>query len=177
MAQTVSIQRGSTTTTSGTAATLFTNGSSGLGTRIIINQISVSGTNNSAGTRNPGLSIIINGSGVGQTPIGLVRAYQTNASVVAPLFPAQYGMAVNTGNGVLNTGMPVFTSATPSTVYYPQGVTGGVTVTTGAMVQTFWIGPSDGVQCLPFDFNSGSGKSASPSTVTIRYSFTLITES
>ena len=177
MAQTVSIQRGSTTITSGSAATLFTNSASGLGTRIIINQILVTATNNSAGTRSPGLTIIINGSGVGQTPVGQVRAYQTNSTVVAPMFPAQYGMTVNTGNGVLYTGMPIFTSATPSTAYYPQGVTGGVSVTTGGMPQTFWIGPSDAVQCLPFDFTSGSGKSAAPSTVTIRYSFTLITES
>jgi hypothetical protein len=93
------------------------------------------------------------------------------------MFPAQFGMSVNSQNSVLATGMPVFTSNTPDTMYYPQGVSGGVAIITGAMPQTFWIGPSDGVQCLPFGFATPSGKSQAPSTVTIRYSFTLITES
>jgi hypothetical protein len=177
MAQTVSIQRGSTTITSGSVATLFTNGSGGLGTRVIINQIAVTGTNGASGTRSPGLSIIINGSGVGQTAVGLVRAYQSNQGTVAPMFPAQFGMSVNSQNSVLATGMPVFTSNTPDSMYYPQGISGGVAITTGCMPQTFWIGPSDGVQCLPFGFATPSGKSQVPSSVTIRYSFTLITES
>jgi hypothetical protein len=174
MAQTISIQRGSTTVTNGSTVTLFTNGSSGLGTRIIINQLAYSGTNTASGNRSSGGSLIINGSGVGATPIGMVGTGNSPATYVAPFLSSNVSTAItfNT-SGSFSTGVTGVTA---------MGITGSGTVgiSTGVqsmMPQTFWIGPSDVIQTRPFGFLTSSGKGGTNSTVTIYYSFTLITES
>lgn len=174
MPQTISIQRGSTTVTSSAVGTLFTNSSVGLGTRVIINQLFFLGTNNAAGNRTSGGTLIINGSGVGQSPIGTVGSGTTPSAALGPFLSANIPFGVNGQNGVSYNGSPALTlgQAQPGIA-----ASTGATNVNSVMPQTFWIGPSDAIQVSPYGFITQSGKSTSLSVVTIRYSFTLITES
>lgn len=176
MPQTISIQRGTTTITNNNIGTLFTNGSGGFGTRVIINQLSFSGTNNTSGARATGGTIIVNGSGVGQTPIGAVSSGNSPVGVIYPFFSTGVSIAVNSQNGIIYGGAPYL--QLNNSAQLPSGMTGGQTGVGSAMPQTFWIGPSDAVQAGPFGFLTFvGGKTGSiNSSVTVRYSFTLITE-
>jgi hypothetical protein len=172
MAQTISIQRGSTTVTNASTVTLFTNGSSGNGTRVIINQLAYSGTNSASGNRTSGGSLINNGSGVGQTPIGMVGTGNSPANFVSPFLSTDVPIATvfTTGGSLVSS----FTGAPSLSLTGSNGVANG---TLSMMPQTFWIGPSDVIQTRPFGFLTAVGKGATNSTVTVYYSFTLITES
>lgn len=172
MPQTISIQRGSTTITSGSIGTLFTNGSGGLGTRVIINQLAFTGTNSAPGNRSSGGVLIINGSGVGQTPIGVVSTGSNPSSFVSPFLSPNSNTAVAFGTS--GTVQNSYIGPSIMTLFGANGISNGMAT---MLMQTFWIGPSDAVQTRPFNFLTQSGKSSFDSAVTVRYSFTLITES
>lgn len=176
MAQTISIVRGSTTITNNSTGTLFTNGSSGNGTRVIVVQLFYSGTNNASGNRQTGGILLINGSGVGETPIGITGSGGYRVSSIGPALSAsipQGPVFSSTGNiGAVLTGLPGMT--TSGIAYSP--VTGS-NEPSSMVPQTFWIGPSDAVRTKPIGFREVSGKSTTDASVTVRYSFILITES
>lgn len=176
MAQTISIQRGTTTITNNSVGTLFTNGSGGFGTRVIINQLAFSGTNNASGNRDTGGVLINNGSGVGQTPIGVVGSGGQRLGFAAPFLSSTVASSptFNTGGDMRGNlvGVPA------------MNLSGSVGISTSTnfpfssiMPQTFWIGPSDVIQVRPIGFIETSGKSTANASVTVYYSFTLITES
>ena len=172
MAQTISIVRGSTTVTNASTVTLFTNGSSGNGTRVIINQLAYSGTNTASGNRSSGGTLINNGSGVGQTPIGMVGTGNSPANFVSPFLSTNVSTA--TVFGTSGTLASSYTGAPSIALTGTNGLGNGIM---SMMPQTFWIGPSDVIQTRPFGFLTSVGKGSTNSTVTIYYSFTLITES
>lgn len=178
MPQTISIQRGSTTITNGQIGTLFTNGSGGFGTRVIVNQLAFTGNNNGSGNaRNTGGTLIINGSGVGRTPIGVAASGGSTQTFLSPFFGTGMSPFVNTVNSSIFGGAPMLQLNAPA--QYPTSVPGSASAVASCMVQTFWIGPSDVVQAGPFGFTTFvGGKTGNVnSSVTVLYSFTLITES
>ena len=175
MAQTILVQRGTTTATrdsTATAVTLFTQ-SGGLGTRVIINQLSWAGA---SGAANANTSVYLNvvSSGGYSNPVGYWYAggnsvsqgcwsvgtsgdvWGLNAGTANVFHPNGWGSndATNgAGMGSLNLNYPRF----------------GVTYGNSWGPTNFWIGPSDAVQIRVF-----AGGSA---TCNIGYSFTTITES
>lgn len=179
MAQTITLQRGSTTVTgNGTSfATLFTNGSTGIATRVIVNQLQISGANaGNAGECNARL--FNNGSGSARTLVGQAYSYSSlGSSAILTFFPSQVNQQSSNANssvvGIPSYGAPIFANNVAKTSVL---VSGTVQPNYTLLPTTFWIGPSDVVQMSSYMYNV-SGKSNTPSTVTIAYSFTLITES
>jgi len=200
MAQTISIQRGSVTytargdNTAGTSniTTLFTNTSSGNGTRVIINYLTV---------QNP----YVTGSGYDVSgarcsgSLGVVSAGTTGSIIGA--------MIVNSGNtstfqmpigdpgvaafgsggtffsppraraSVANLNQVGYTGTSPNNINFDVGDSSNY----GYCPRTFWIGPSDVMKWWPRNssYNVPSGKATTTFyyTQTLYYSFTCITES
>lgn len=200
MAQTVSIQRGSVTytargdNTAGTSniTTLFTNTSSGNGTRVIINYLTVqnpyvtgSGYDQggarcsgslgvvSAGTTGAIIGAMINNSGTTSTfqmPIGDPGSAAVGGSTTR--FSAPRVRA-----SVANLNQVGYTGTSPNNINFDVDDSSNY----GYCPRTFWIGPSDVMKWWPRNssYSIPSGKSSITTyyTQTLYYSFTCITES
>lgn len=176
MAQTILIQRGTTTATgdsSATAVTLFTQ-SGGLGTRVIINQLSFSPA---AGTSNTDTKVLLNilSSGGYSNPVGFWwgnsnsvsqgcwsvgvsgDVWGANASAASAIQPNGFG-SNDSPNGA---GMGS---------YNMSQLRFGISNGNSYGPTNFWIGPSDAVQIRVW-------RSSGTATYNIGYSFTTITES
>ena len=177
MAQTISLQRGTATVTGdGTSfATLFTNGSTGLGTRVIVNQLQITGN---SGTQECYARLFNNGSGTARTILGQAYSFNNigNGGTLT-FYPTQNTFQQNfsntTANAVQSFGSPVFLSSNPRVSIIASG---NQNPNYTLLPTTFWIGPSDAIQMSSY-MKYISGKSTPSATVTIAYSFTLITES
>jgi hypothetical protein len=198
MAQTVSIQRGSVTytargdNTTSNITTLFTNTSSGSGTRVIINYLTVqnpyvtgSGYDQSGAKCSGNLGVV--SSGTTGTMIGNMTTNQTYTSTYQ--MPISDPGATAVGGSTNVNSAPRFNvrQATSNQVgysaTYPQNINFSVSDTAnfGYCPRTFWIGPSDVLKWWPFNstYAVPSGKSSTTFyyTQTLYYSFTCITES
>jgi hypothetical protein len=200
MAQTISIQRGSVTytargdNTAGTSniTTLFTNTSSGSGTRVIINYLTVqnpyvTGSGyDQTGARCSGFLGVVS-SGTTGSIIGGMTGNQSFSSVFQmPI--SDPGIAAVGGNSTLFAS-PRFRAsvANQNQIGFsgtsPNNISLSVTDATnfGYCPRTFWIGPSDVMKWWPNNssYSVPSGKSSSTFyyTQTLYYSFTCITES
>lgn len=194
MAQTVALQRGSTTVTAdgSSTVTLFTQ-SGGTATRVIVNRLGVtfSASINTAQI----LSIVFYMTQTGSSTLmlGLIRRTSSGNRAF------QFVPGVNTANSFSNASS-IYNAAQP-TYYLPtnpvihgsgtNGTASGDASTlqieycgTGANAQTlinvlnsnFYMGPSDLVGMKIYGVTT-SGKSYVATTATISYSFTTITES
>jgi len=173
MPQTISLVRGTATISSanGTnSVTLFTNSASGIATRVIVNQLTVTSNQSSITSYGTSLSFFNSGSGTAESIIGGVYSHQAQQRLTVT--PSQslsgFGSANNSGSisvgGTLAGGRDFFQQPTPAGTNY------------NICPINFWIGPSD-VILAKVQWYSGSGKSINPASVTIAYSFTLIRES
>jgi hypothetical protein len=200
MPTTVSTQRGSVTFTARAdvntnITTLFTNGSSGISTRVIVNYLVVQNpfiANQSGLTRRPSASGylgVVNGSA--STLLGVMNynSQSDNAGYMNVSMPIQdpgvaYGQSSTGGfliptvvNQSITTNQVGFLNQNPGNM----GIQFGGTTNYGYCPRNFWIGPSDQVRWWPRDssYVVASGKTATTFyiTQTLFYSFTLITES
>lgn len=177
MPQTISLVRGTTTVTGNgtTFATLFTNSASGIATRVIVNQLAMSGSSNGSGSYVAG-SVYNNAVGAGETQIGAF--YRGTAGTSASLysfFPSNTlsnSLATSASGNMGTAGAPTLFNG----FAYIQQNTQSTERSYCLLPQTFWIGPSDAIRMTSYMYTAG-GKGGSPATVTLRYSFTLITES
>lgn len=173
MAQTISLVRGTATiaTANGSnVVTLFTNSASGIATRVIVNQLTVTSSLSSTNNTGTGLAIFNNGSGTAESMIGGVYTPSTVSRL--SVTPSQsLGSTLSSSNsanfyigGTLVAGRDFF--------QIPIGNQNNYNI----CPTNFWIGPSDAIRAK-CQWYSVSGKSNTPQSVTIAYSFTLITES
>jgi hypothetical protein len=198
MAQTISIQRGSVTYTArgdnstSNITTLFTNTSSGSGTRVIINYLTVqnpyvTGSGyDVGGARCSGFLGVVS-SGTTGSIIGGMTGNSTNTSVFA--MPIGDPSNASTGGASTLFAPPRFRAAQSQnnqvgfTNTWPQNISQSVSDTTnfGYCPRSFWIGPSDVMKWWPQNssYNVPSGKSSTTFyyTQTLYYSFVCITES
>jgi hypothetical protein len=200
MAQTISIQRGSVTftargdDTAGTSnnTTLFTNTSSGSGTRVIINYLTVQNPYVSTGgisytnAKASGLLASVSAGTTG-TIIGAMQTGSTTGTYQMGIMDA--GSPVATGNtsvfptpprfrtSIPNLNQVGFSNTSPSRI----GFDFSDTTNFAYCPRNFWIGPSDVIRWYPKDsyYTTPSGKSTVNNyyTQTLYYSFTCITES
>lgn len=194
MAQTISIQRGSVSYTArgdnstSNITTLFTNTSSGNGTRVIINYLTVqnpyvsgSGVDQS-GARCGGLLGVVSSGTTGaiiggmvnqstqtstfQMPIGDPGIASGNTSFSPPRARAQQALNNQVG----------FTGTYPNNIQFSANDTSNG----GYCPRSFWIGPSDVIKWFPYNssYTTPSGKSTLTNyyTQTLYYSFVCITE-
>lgn len=191
MAQTIALQRGTTTvTTNGsTQATLFTQSSSGIATRVIPNAIGVYFSNPQPQASSIpiicGIYCTISG---GQTL--LIGYLHLGNSAYARSFQFPISAMPNTGasNGVWNSNNTIVSSVTPTitnngtlgigdlslenvSINYPLGNNPRIAI----LPSSFYIGPSDIIKIRVYGL-AQSGKSQIPTTANITYSFTTITE-
>lgn len=198
MAQTISIQRGSVSytargdTTAGTSnvTTLFTNTSSGNGTRVIINYLTVqnpyvAGASDYNAARCSGVLGVVS-SGTTGAIIGCMFTGQQTSTFQMPI--GDPGIAGFGGTSIVSSpprfraaqsgnNQVGFTGTAPNNISFSAGdATNG-----GYCPRTFWIGPSDVMKWWPQNsiYVTGSGKSVTTNyyTQTLYYSFTCITES
>jgi hypothetical protein len=199
MPTTVSLQRGSVTFTANGSSTsnittLFTNSSSGIATRVIINYLTVNNPYVAPGapmqSRNfqaQGFLGLVNGnaatiigymqgavSGV-STTVGTMSATMAIADSSSPLSSTS-NLGVNFINSAADSNQIGFQNQNPNNLQYSVGGGGQ-----GYCPRTFWIGPSDSIRWWPRNspWNEQSGKTVITRfvTQTLYYSFTLITES
>jgi hypothetical protein len=189
MPQTVSLVRG-TTSVSGdgtSSVTLFTNSASGIATRVIVNQLTFyinTAPNSSAMTINlyhqssGGFNSIIGqiANTAGTPPRteqwSLGNDLQTSAAsgTTTPVITGtKYAMGAFSGSS--GTDVLSFSADTARIQLSNSGVS-----YLRQCPQNFWIGPSD-ILRIKSRWTIPGGKGGSPATVSIGYSFTLITES
>lgn len=176
MPQTISLVRGTATVTgNGTnSVTLFTNSASGIATRVIPNQLAVCGASTALSYVSGTLSISGSAS---ETVIGVTALNSTIGTDCLFFIPSQ-GSGANVSSSVsgvfsVNGYFPVtsFGSRRTNSSSVSSGLDSNI------LPNSFWIGPSDSLIMRAFFYtNVGKGGNV-PSTVTVRYSFTLITES
>ena len=181
MAQTISIQRGQTTLTgNGTSSvTLFTNGSSGASTRVIINQLSFSIAQSSS-FGNTSATMYLTTSGGGTSPIGSLYTSTALGPQITPILTQNpnTSVAMTTSNAISAVGGGMFASSlgAPNIISSINSGKDGTYTYIGVFPTNFWIGPSDAIKvCTLYRYSSGKGGAFA--TVTVHYSFTLITES
>lgn len=198
MAQTISIQRGSVTytadgSTTSNITTLFTNTSSGAGTRVIVNYIVVNNPYQTGGgytypsaTCSGFLGVVSSGT-TGSIIGGMTTSSGTNSTFTMPLGDNQ--TSVGAGSGTIVASPPRFRAAVANqnqvgyTATNPSNIGFSVSDTTnvGYCPRNFWIGPSDVIKWWPltsqYTFPSGKGTAATAYTQTLYYSFVCITES
>jgi hypothetical protein len=197
MAQTISIQRGSVTytargdNTTSNNTTLFTNTSSGAGTRVIINYLTVSnpyvaGAFSYTPATCSGLLASVSAGTTG-TIIGGMQAGSSTGSF--QISPVDAGSPVATGNTGVFVTTPRFRYSSPGnnqvgfTNINPNSIGFDFSDTTNYSYcpRSFWIGPSDVIRWFPksSSYVTMSGKSQINNyyTQTLYYSFTCITES
>jgi len=190
MPQTIALQRGTTTVTTdgSTQATLFTQ-SGGIATRVIPNAIGVyfnnPQPNTGFGNLLCGIYCTISG---GQTL--LVGYMNLGSSQYNRSFQFPIGAMPNAGasNGVWNTNNTIVSPTTPTitnnatfgigdlsltslSINYPLGNNPRIAI----LPSSFYIGPSDIIRIRVFGL-APSGKSSTPTTAGVTYSFTTITE-
>lgn len=178
MAQTIALQRGTTSVTAdGTIVTLFTQ-SGGTATRVILNQLSwyLNAIQNSGSPT----AIVLHTSSGGQTSVlGYYR--RTNGSMYSGQFLIGGNNSAWNSTGAASTGNissnPAMTGGSggmgndqPSLEY------SGTSTYTSSMPSTFYIGPGDSIKIKIYS-SAGTGKSFVYRTANIGYSFTTITES
>jgi hypothetical protein len=179
MAQTVAIQRGTTTLTSAASPSTIYTQSGGNATRVIFNWVCFYCPDGQPGSNN-GIMLHHFSSSGGSVPIGY---YRNNIS---------YGNGIMLPNQGSNSFGQWATQGTSSTLTPLQGITGsyGITGYTGSLnvgsitltyplaqdyfkssflPQNFWIGPSDTIK-LSWTDNSGY-------TANVAWSFVTVTES
>lgn len=194
MAQTVSIQRGSVTfTANGNSTanntTLFTNTSSGNGTRVIVNYLTLNNPWSSTGDRQyyrgRGFLAVVSPGTTGAI-IGTLQ--NSSTGVMSTQMPIQdpgsaYTASINGyqlvvyGNYGYNINEVGFANQRPMNI----GLSVGASNASGFCPRNFWIGPSDVIKWFPQDsyYITTSGKYTYYNyvTQTLYYSFTCITES
>jgi hypothetical protein len=198
MAQTISIQRGSVSftargdNTTSNNTTLFTNTSSGSGTRVIINYLTVSNPYVTASgisytnARAAGLLASVSAGTTG-TIIGAMYGNSTTGTYQMGIMDA--GSPIATGNTSIIASPPRFRTSNPNqnqvgfSNTWPGNISFSLNDTSNYSYcpRNFWIGPSDVIRWYPQDsyYTISSGKSSSTTyyTQTLYYSFTCITES
>jgi len=169
MAQTITIQRGTTTVSNGSNTLLFTQ-SSGTATRVIMNMVSFY---SSGQTSSPTLTVYMASSTGGGSIIGY---WKTNNNVwQGQLTPANngYGPLQYGGNsGSLPISGQINANGGPQ--YLTNELTANVNFVSSSsnfsyMPSNFYLGPSDSIRLGWYDNNGNS--------LTVAYSFTTITES
>lgn len=186
MAQTIALQRGTTSVSADntSSVTLFTQ-SGGTATRVIINSLvmTFSPTPNSSTTQSVGF--YVTSSGGKTSVIGLIKASANNIAMqftpagspnnqflAIPLSAGNpySAMAHITSNSTSGTGGG---GASTININNTQNSTG---LPQNMVSPNFYIGPSD-IVLLKANVLYSSGKGTSPCTMSISYSFTTITES
>jgi hypothetical protein len=188
MAQTIALQRGTTTVSAGgnTVVTLFTQ-SGGTATRVIINQLIVYFTSGPPGVSGNGMNLYLTSSGGYSSIIGQMK-YESSGSMWA--WQANTGAPNNGFNGTSPGTSNAINSANPFTF---QSTSAGDMIT-GTTSQTymqysntsfnaycnfpanFYMGPSDALKLKVRGLYT-SGKGTASGTANVGYSFTTITES
>lgn len=199
MPQTISLQRGSVTYTANGSSTsnittLFTNSSSGIATRVIINYLTINNPFVAPGSpmesrsfQTRGFLGVVNGSAAAMIGYmsGASGSPSTTNGMMSCCMPiadssAPYGNTVNQGINFINTAADSnqigFQNQNPNNIQFNVGGNAG-----GYCPRTFWIGPSDSIRWWPqaslWTQRSGKSLVANFVTQTMYYSFTLITES
>ena len=188
MAQTIAIQRGTTTVSANgnTTVTLFTQ-SGGTATRVILNQLLVYFSSGPPGVQNNGMNLYLTSSSGYSSVIGSMK-FGSTTSQWAFQFPAG---APNSGfNGTSAGTSNSINSSNP--FIYQSGGSGDMlaNATNNIQVQysnssydaysvipaNFYIGPGDALK-LKVRGLYASGKGTASGTANVGYSFTTITES
>lgn len=181
MPQTISLQRGTTSiVANGTnSVTLFTNSASGIATRVILNQLVWQ--NASVSSNNSTFVLFHRSSGGYDSIIGFIRTSQGNTYQSGQFNPGNT-MPVMNQVGTVSVNMPMasfMTTMNASTMSSDSTQNLNISVPSSSTVQNmmpnnFWIGPSDSLFIKSNFINNDSGQTA---TLSVGYSFTLITES
>lgn len=185
MAQTIALQRGTTTVSgnSTSTATLFTQ-SGGIATRVIVNQLTF--TFNSATSGSQTILGVYHTSSGGQTSlIGIFRNSQNGLGYQA----IQFAVGSATNNGFTATSISSTSNLYPQMPCIGHTQSGDMSGTGpgnisfsysdssntrfSTLPSNFYIGPSDSIIIKAQALDGGG----SPVTVTASYSFTTITES
>jgi len=184
MAQTIALQRG-TTTVAGSGAssvTLFTQ-SGGTATRVILNQLSFYNST-SASNSSSRVLVYLTSSG-GQTSV-LGYLFGSNGTGYSYQFLPGGGNS-NVGAGVSTAVLgqcPVIQSSNTSAdigTPNPSNVSASFDTSTGRnqaiFPSNFWMGPSDSIKIKAYQSYTSGKSTLQVATVNIGYSFTTITES
>ena len=186
MAQTVALQRGTTSVSAdnSSSVTLFTQ-SSGTATRVIVNSLGMY-FSPQPNTGTQAFVLYVTSSGGQTTVIGIIRSSSTSRSVQftpAGSPTSQFLGGMNSTNGQVYPFVPNITSngATGVGSSAPNSVSVTyLSTSTGLPINiissNFYIGPSDVISMKGFA-QQVSGKSTTSCTMSISYSFTTITES
>lgn len=185
MAQTVALQRGTTSVSANntSSVTLFTQ-SGGTATRVILNSLNMTFSPN-PNSGNVNVILIVTPSGGQSVVLGIIRSGSQNVAIqFTPAgSPNNQFLAVPIYAGNLYTPMPNITGNSTSGVGASNASSVGTTWTnnsTGLPINmvspNFYIGPSD-VVSMKAQATNVAGKSSSTCTMSISYSFTTITES
>lgn len=183
MAQTIALQRGTTTvTTDGTTAvTLFTQ-SGGIATRVIFNALGISFAT-AANTGGVYIALFHQQSGGQATLIGYLNTNNTtkNYQFNPGASPDNDFLGVySSGQNSIMPAAPVLRSGASSMSANAGSVSftyqGGSNTQLSLMAKNFYMGPGDSL-FMKIDARYQSGKSQSTTTANISYSFTTITES
>lgn len=182
MAQTIVLQRGSTTcsSTGNSPATLFTQ-SGGTATRVIINGLSFK--NSANGNGSAAQLIVAQSGGTVWWPVAIKTVGQNGTASGFDFYPGISNMAgaqratsaytISSANILATTGTnwPCDTNVATYNVFTTDNQFSIITssIQLEHCPQQFWIGPGDSVQMRIFNNSSG--------TATIGFSFTTITES
>jgi hypothetical protein len=197
MAQTVSIQRGSVTYTArgdnstSNITTLFTNTSSGSGTRVIINYLTVqnpfvSGASSYVGAKCSGFLGVVSSGTTGSIIGGMIGNASQMSTMSMPI--GDPGTAASGGASTVFSSPRMYAQVASSnqvgfTGTYPNNISQEVNEATnrGSCPRTFWIGPSDVMKWWPrnssYETTSGKTTTTNYYTQTLYYSFVCITES
>jgi hypothetical protein len=185
MAQTVALQRGTTSVTANntSSVTLFTQ-SGGTATRVIVNSLNITfSPQPNTGTQY--VLLVVTPSGGQSAVIGLLRT--SSANVAMQFTPAgspdNQFLAQPYYNGNFYSPNPAITGNSSSGVGASNASSVGITWVSNStglplniISSNFWIGPSDVVSMKAFA-QQVAGKSTTNCTMSISYSFTTITES
>jgi len=181
MAQTIALQRGTTTCASGSSVTLFTQ-SGGTATRVILNQLVWYSNGSGNNFSNENVILAHTSSGGYTSMLGYLRFNAANAGNALQFYAGQQGdigtqMAPQGTAGSVPLNAIYFNNSGASGSGFainPTGVGTQFPQTNGNTqiwcANNFWIGPSDTISFRHTDASNGF-------TATIGYSFTTITES
>lgn len=180
MTQTISIVRGNTTVTgdNSTRVVLFTNSATGFATRVIPNYFTI-GSNNSIIGSSSGYLELINQAQA--TTFGIIAYHFSSpaSSGEISLFPQNsttQTTIANINNNTTNS-RQFYSGQFISNGAIPEAFGATTSGSRGSfMPSNFYIGPSDQLRVYG-SARAMQGKSNTPQTITVRYSFTLITES
>lgn len=183
MAQTIALQRGTATVLSNGSSitTLFTQ-SGGTATRVIMNQLIFTSSNEwgNGYLSDKGIGIYHESSGGKTSLLGIIRDNVDNMKewqfpVAHNTFNFWQPLSTSTLTGAspiifTDAGGGIVATTPPTTRIYYTGNTSQIRYS--AMPPQFYIGPGDSIKVKAQGRDSGS----QPTTVTVGYSFTTITE-